>query len=58
MQILKQNSPGADVGMDAPVVLDKRWSVIDGGGVVNLYFYRLGTATSMLSMEDIDNTWS
>ena len=21
----------------------------------NLYFYRLGTATSMLSMEDIDN---
>ena len=24
----------------------------------NLYFYRLGTATSMLSMKDIDNWWS
>ena len=38
----------------APVVSDKPWSVIDGGGGVNLYFYRLGTATSMLSMEDVD----
>ena len=38
-----------------PVVSDKLWSVIDGGGGVNLYFYCLGTATSMLSMEDIDS---
>ena len=38
----------------APVVLDKPRSVIDGGGGVNLYFYRLGTATSMLSMEDVE----
>ena len=30
-------------------------NVIVGGGGVNLYFYRLGTATSVLSMEDIDN---
>ena len=42
----------------APVVSDKPWSVIDGGGGVNLYFYRLGTATSVLSMEDVDNWWS
>ena len=38
-----------------PVVSDKPWSVIDGGGGVNLYFYHLGTATSVLSMEDVDN---
>ena len=37
------------------VVSDKSWSVIVGGGGLNLYFHRLGTATSMLSMEDIDN---
>ena len=42
----------------APIVSDKPWSVIVGGGGVNLYFYRLGTATSVLSMEDIDNWWS
>ena len=39
----------------APVVSDKLWSVIVRGGGENLYFYRLGTATSVLSMEDIDN---
>ena len=38
-----------------PIVSDKLWSVIVGGGGVNVYFYRLGTAISMLSMEDIDN---
>ena len=38
-----------------PVVSDKPWSVIVSGRGVNLYFYRLGTATSMLSMEDVDN---
>ena len=39
----------------APVVSDKPWSVIDGGGGVNLYFYRLGTTTSLFSMGDVDN---
>ena len=39
----------------APVVLDEPWSVIDGGGGVNLYFYCLGITTSVLSMEDVDN---
>ena len=39
----------------APVVSDKPWSVIDGGWGVNHYFYHLGTATSVLSMEDVDN---
>ena len=39
----------------APVDPDKPWSVIDGGGGVNLYFYRLETAIGVLSMEDVDN---
>ena len=39
----------------APVVSDRPWSVIDVGGGLNLYFHRLGTATSVLSMEDVDN---
>ena len=39
----------------APIISDKPWSVIDGGGGVILYFYHLGTATSVLSMENIDN---
>ena len=39
----------------APIVLDKPWNVIVGGGGVNLYLYHLGTATSVLSMEVIDN---
>ena len=37
------------------VVSDKPWSVIVGGGGVNLYFYCLGTATNVFSMEDIGN---
>ena len=52
MKIIKQNSPRIVVGLDGS---DKPWNVIVGGGGVNLYFYRLGTATSVLSMEDIDN---
>ena len=36
----------------APVVSDKPWNVIGGGGGVKLHFYRLGNATSVLSMED------
>ena len=38
-----------------PIVSDQPWSVIVGGGGVNLYFYRLGTATNVFSMEDTDN---
>ena len=30
------------------------WSAIVGGGGVNLYFYRLGTASNVFSMKDID----
>ena len=37
--------------MATPVVSDKSWNVIVGGGGVNLYFYRLGTATNVFSME-------
>ena len=54
-QIVKQNSPMTVVGMDGTVVSDKPWCVIVGGGGVNLYFYRLGTATDVFSMEDTDN---
>ena len=36
------------------IVSDKPWSVIVGGWGVNLYFYHLGTTTSVLSMEDIE----
>ena len=46
------------LGWTAPIVSDKPWSVTVGGGGVNFYFYRLGTATNVFSMEDIDNWWS
>ena len=39
----------------APIVSDKPWSVIVGGGGVKLYFYRLETASNVFSMEDTDN---
>jgi len=32
------------------------WLLVEGG--VNLYFYRLGTATNVFSMEDSDSWWS
>ena len=41
MQIIKQKTPGLLLVRTTPVVLDKPWSVIVGGGGVNLYFYRL-----------------
>ena len=52
---LNKTPPGLLLVWTAPVVSDKPWSVIDGGGGVNLYFYRLGTATSVFSMEDTNN---
>ena len=55
IKIIKQNSPRIVESWTAPVVSDKPWSVVDGGGGVNLYFYHLGTTTSVLSMEDVDN---
>ena len=53
-EIIKHKSPELLLVWTAPVVSDKPWNVIVGGGGVNLYFYRLGTATSVLSMDDID----
>jgi hypothetical protein len=54
-QINKQHSPWIDVCLDDTRGFGPPWSVIVGGGGVNLYFYRLGTATNVFSMEDIDN---
>ena len=54
LQIIKQNSPRTVFGMDSTRCFGQAWSVIVGGGV-NLYFYRLGTATNVFSMEHTDN---
>ena len=58
LQINEQNSPRNDVALDGTCGFGSPWSVIVGGGGVNLYFYHLGTATNVLSMEDIDDWWS
>ena len=42
----------------APVVSDKPWSVIVGGGGVKSLPFCLGTAYNVSSMEDIGNSWS
>ena len=42
----------------APVVSDKPWSVIVGGGGVKSSPFCLGTAYNVSSMEDIGNSWS
>src|SRR3990170_8408100 len=55
LQINKQNSPRIDVCLDGTHGFDSLWSVIVGGGGVNIYFYRLGTATNVFSMEDSDS---
>jgi hypothetical protein len=55
LQINKQNSPRIDVCLDGTRGFGSPWSVIVGGGGVNLYFYRLGTATNVFSMEGIDS---
>ena len=54
-KLLNKTPSGLMLLFTAPIVSDQTWSVIDGGGGVNLYFYRLGTATSVLSMEYMDN---
>ena len=46
------------VGMDDTRGFGEPWSVFVGGGGVSIYFYRLGTATNVFSMEDIDNSRS
>ena len=54
----KQNSPWIDVSWMAPVVSDKPWSVIvGGGGVKKTLPFCLGTAYNVCSMEDIGNSW-
>ena len=52
---LNKTPPGLLLVWMTPVVSDKPWNVIVGGGGVYLYFYCLGTATSLFSMGDIDN---
>ena len=42
----------------APVVSDKPWTVIVGGGGVKSLPFCLGTAYNVSSMEDIGNSWS
>ena len=54
---LKQNSPRIVDSWMAPVVSDKPWSVIVGGGGVNFLPFCLGTAYNVCSMEDIGNSW-
>ena len=42
----------------APVVSDKPWSVIIGGGAVKSLPFCVGTAYDVSSMEHIGNSWS
>ena len=55
MKIIKQNSLGTVVGLDGSHCFGQAVDCDCWWRGVNLYFYRLGTATSVLSMEDIDN---
>ena len=57
-QIIKQNSPRIVDSWTVPVVSDKPWSVIVGGGGVKSLPFCLGTAYNVSSMEDIGNSWS
>ncbi len=52
----KQNSPRIVVSWTTPVVSDKPWSVIVGGGGVKSLPFCLGTAYNVSSMED--KPWS
>ena len=54
----KQNSPRNVDSWTAPVVSDKPWSVIVGGGGVKSLPFCVGTAYNVSSMEDIGNSWS
>jgi hypothetical protein len=55
--IAKQNSPRIVDSWTVPVVSDKPWSVIVGGGGVKTLPFYLGTAYNVSSMEDIGNSW-
>ena len=57
-QINKKTPPGLMSVWTVPVDSARRgvWLLVEGG--VNLYFYRLGTATNVFSMEDSDSWWS
>ena len=58
LQIIKQNSHRIVDSWTTPVVSDKPWSVIVGGGGVKSLPFCLGTAYNVCSMEDIGNSWS
>ena len=53
----KQNSPRIVDSGTAPVVSDKLWSVIVGGGGLKSLPFCLGTAYNVCSMEDIEISW-
>jgi len=55
---LNKTPPGLLISWMAPVVSDKPWSVIVGGGGVKSLPFCLGTAYNVCSMEDIGNSWS
>ena len=55
---LNKHSPRIVDSWTAPVVSDKPWSVIVGGGGVKSLPFCLGTAYNVSSMEDIGNSCS
>ena len=55
--IANKNSPNIVDSWTTPVVSDKPWSVIVGGGGVKSLPFCLGTAYNVCSMEDIGNSW-
>ena len=58
IEVIKQNSPRIVVDMDDTRGLGSAVECVCWWRGVNLYFYRLGTATNVFSMEDTDNWWS
>ena len=54
--IANKNSPRIVDSWTAPVVSDKPWSVIVGGGGVKSLPFCLGTAYNVSSMDDIGNS--
>ena len=55
--IANKNSPRIVDSWTTPVVSDKPWSVIVGGGGVTSLPFCLGTAYNVCSMEYIGNSW-
>ena len=58
LQIIKQNSPRIVVGMDGTHGFGSVVECVCWWRGVNFYFYHLGTATNVFSMEGIGNFWS